>query len=54
LKWTENGKPDVEFDGEYAEGKRNGHGILITPDGDRIEGDWRNDRLVTADAKDSI
>ena len=54
LKWTENGKPDVEFDGEYAEGKRNGHGVLITPDGNRIEGDWRNDRLVTGDSKDSI
>jgi hypothetical protein len=54
LKWTENGKPDVEFDGEYAEGKRNGHGVLITPDGMRVEGDWRNDKLLAGDIRDSI
>src|SRR6202140_1203547 len=44
LLWTENGKPDVEFDGEYANGKRNGHGVLITPDGNRIEGEWGDSR----------
>jgi hypothetical protein len=53
LFWTENGKPDVEFDGEYANGKRNGHGVIISPDGERIEGDWVDDKLVT-DARDSI
>ena len=47
LKWTENGKPDVVFDGEYADGKRNGHGILITPDGNHVEGEWRDDKLLT-------
>jgi hypothetical protein len=40
LFWTENGKPDVEYNGEYANGKRNGHGVMIFPDGKRIEGDW--------------
>src|ERR1700753_1771017 len=35
LRWTENGKPDAEFDGEYANGKRNGAGTLITPGGQR-------------------
>lgn len=50
LRWTENGKPDVEFDGEYAAGKRNGHGVLITPDGKRIEGEWLNDKLLTGDS----
>ena len=50
LRWTENGKPDVEFDGEYAAGKRNGHGVLITPDGKRIEGEWLNDKLVPEDS----
>jgi len=49
LRWTENGKPDVEFDGEYANGKRNGHGVLITPEGERIEGEWVNDRLLSGD-----
>ena len=33
LRWTENGKPDAEFNGEYAGGKRNGSGVMITPDG---------------------
>ena len=49
LRWTENGKPDVEFDGEYANGKRNGHGTLITPDGKRVEGAWVDDKLLTGD-----
>ena len=46
LQWTENGKPDVEFDGEYANGRRNGPGLMITPDGQRTEGDWVNDKLL--------
>ena len=46
LRWTEDGKPDAEFDGEYAHGKRNGFGVLITPDGQRIEGDWADDEPV--------
>ena len=49
LRWTLNGKPDVEFDGVYRNGKRNGHGILITPDGNRVEGVWVNDELLTPD-----
>ena len=49
LKWTENGKPDVEFDGEYRNGKRNGHGVLIAPDGDRVEGVWVDDKLLAGD-----
>ena len=53
LLWTENGKPDVVYEGEYANGKRNGHGVLITPDGKHIEGQWVNDRLLTA-AGDAI
>ena len=46
LRWTEDGRPDVEFDGEYANGKRNGSGVLITPDGKRIEGEWADDKPV--------
>jgi hypothetical protein len=47
LEWTENGRPDLKFDGEYANGKRNGPGVLITPDGHRTEGLWVNDEPVT-------
>lgn len=46
LHWTEDGKPDAEFDGEYANGKRNGFGVLIAPDGQRIEGEWADDEPV--------
>ena len=49
LLWTENGKPDVKFDGNYKNGKRNGHGVLITPDGQRVEGEWLNDSLLAGD-----
>ena len=49
LFWTENGKPDVEYDGEYVNGKRNGHGVMIFPDGKRVEGYWVNDELLTSD-----
>src|SRR4051812_45596820 len=46
LRWTENGKPDVEFTGRYANGKRNGHGVMMTADGKRMEGDWLNDTFL--------
>jgi len=49
LAWTEDGKPDVRYEGQYANGKRNGHGVMITPDGKRIEGNWVNDTLLTGD-----
>ena len=54
LLWTENGKPDVVYEGEYANGKRNGHGVLITPDGKRVEGAWVNDKLIPANRGDAI
>jgi MORN repeat len=47
LRWTLNGKPDVEYEGQYENGKRHGHGVLKTPEGRRIEGDWVNDTLLT-------
>ena len=49
LRWTENGKPDVEFTGRYANGKRNGRGVIVTPDGKRIEGEWLNDTPLVGD-----
>jgi hypothetical protein len=49
LRWTEGGKPDVEFDGEYAGGKRNGPGVVVTPDGQHTVGNWVDDEPVTVD-----
>ena len=49
LLWTENGKPDAIYQGEYANGKRNGQGVLITANGDRIEGKWVNDKLLAGE-----
>ena len=46
LKWTENGKPDVEYEGGYQNGKSNGHGVMITPDGKRVEGVWIDDQIL--------
>ena len=50
LRWTENGKPDEEFDGEYANGKRNGFGVMIEPGGRRTAGQWADDEPIVADA----
>jgi hypothetical protein len=49
LAWTENGQPDVKFDGEYENGKRNGPGVMITPDGKRTQGMWVNDEPLADD-----
>ena len=49
LHWTENGKPDAVFEGEYANGKRNGPGVLTMPDGTRSTGTWSNDDPVQDD-----
>lgn len=51
LRWTENGMPDIEFDGEYAHGKRNGAGVLVTPDGHRMVGEWVDDQPVIPDSR---
>jgi hypothetical protein len=53
LRWTVDGKLDVTFEGRYENGRRNGHGVLITAEGRRIEGEWFNDELITG-ARDSI
>jgi hypothetical protein len=47
--FTGDSLPDAEFDGEYANGKRNGFGVIITPDGKRVEGDWSDDEPVPVD-----
>jgi hypothetical protein len=50
LRWTENGKPDAEFEGEYANGKRNGPGVMTTPDGQKTTGNWSDDELIPEDS----
>jgi hypothetical protein len=47
LQWFEHGRPDVRYDGEYQDGKRNGHGVVTDTHGNRVEGDFRNDEPVT-------
>ena len=49
LRWTVNGRLDAEYEGRYANGKRNGHGVLVLQDGRRIEGTWVNDELLMGD-----
>ena len=49
LRWTVKGMLDAEYDGSYANGKRNGYGVLIIPDGRRIEGIWKDDELLRPD-----
>ena len=49
MHWTEDGKPGAEFDGEYANGKRNGFGVITVPDGQRIQGEWADDEPVPID-----
>ena len=49
LRWTEDGKPDAEFYGEYANGKRNGPGVMVTPDGQHTVGNWVDDELIPED-----
>jgi hypothetical protein len=49
LHWTEDGKLGAEFDGEYANGKRNGFGVIIAPDGQRVQGEWADDEPVLID-----
>jgi hypothetical protein len=53
LRWTVDGRLDAIFEGTYANGRRNGPGVLTTADGRRIEGQWFNDELLTG-GRDSI
>ncbi len=46
LQWIEKGQPDVRYDGEYHNGKRNGYGVVTDPNGNRIAGEWRDDEPV--------
>jgi MORN repeat len=46
LRWMKKAQPDVEFNGEYKDGKRNGHGVLTTANGYSVEGVWVDDNLL--------
>ena len=46
LIWSEKGQPGDRYDGDYRGGKRNGHGIVTYSNGDKIEGQWRDDELL--------
>jgi hypothetical protein len=54
LRWMKKAEPDVEFDGAYKDGKRNGPGVLTTADGYSVEGVWVDDNLLLSGAGDSI
>ena len=41
LQWVIEGKPKGEFAGAYRDGKADGQGVAIFPDGSRYEGEWR-------------
>lgn len=40
---------DTTFEGEYVDGKVNGHGKVTTPDGSKFEGEFKDGRLRNAD-----
>jgi hypothetical protein len=46
LEWFEDGKSDIKFDGVYLNGKRNGPGVIILPNGQREQGLWIDDKPV--------
>jgi hypothetical protein len=50
LRWTVDGKVDATYEGQYANGKRHGHGVLKTADGRSVEGEWVNDQLLSGDS----
>jgi hypothetical protein len=43
LQWFIDGKPVDHAEGEWRDGKRNGHGVYTTAKGNRYDGEWRDD-----------
>jgi hypothetical protein len=43
LQWYHNGRPNGRYEGEYRDGKANGHGDFTSADGTRYEGEFRDD-----------
>jgi hypothetical protein len=44
LQWVQNGTPMERDAGEWRDGKLNGHGTVVFPDGTRFDGEWREGR----------
>ena len=42
LQWVQNGTPLERDEGEWRDGKLNGHGTEVFPDGTRFDGEWRD------------
>jgi hypothetical protein len=42
VQWFTNGMETERYEGEYRDGKMNGHGIYTWPDGRRFEGEYRD------------
>lgn len=44
LQWLIYGQQGERYEGEMREGRLNGHGIIIRPEGVRLEGLWRDNQ----------
>ena len=42
LRTYEGGKPEAVYEGEFRDGRLNGHSVVVWPDGTRYEGDFRD------------
>ncbi len=43
-QWYQNGQPTDRYDGEWKDGRENGHGVAVAANGDLYEGEWRDGR----------
>lgn len=46
IKWGEDGKLIMSYDGDVVKGKAHGKGVMTWPDGDRYEGDFVNGEMT--------
>jgi predicted aspartyl protease len=45
-QWFKDGKFESRTEGEWRDGKRNGHGVYTSANGDRYEGQWRDGQPI--------
>jgi hypothetical protein len=43
-QWFKNGQPSSRYEGEFLNGKKNGHGVYTLANGDRYDGDFVEDK----------